>query len=277
MKATGGRQRVLWGSAAVALFLLLRPSAASAASVSLAWDPNPEADLAGYKVHVGASTRTYTQTIDVGHVTAFTVPNLSDGQTYFFAVTAYDVFANESGFSNEVSTTIVPSNNAPTASFNSSCTDLVCTFINTSIDSDGTVSAWSWKFGDGTASATGQTASHNYASAGTYTVTLTVTDNAGATGNTSRDVTVSSKVEAQITLSATGYKVKGLQTVNLGWNSLTSTNVDIFRNGSKMTTTANDGSYTDNINKRGQGTYTYQICAEGTSTCSNKVTVTTFR
>jgi PKD repeat protein len=276
MKATARRQTVLWGSAAVALLLWLHPSAASAASVSLVWDPNPEADLAGYKVHVGASTRTYTQTIDVGHVTAFTVPNLSDGQTYFFTVTAYDIFANDSGFSNEVSTTIAPSNKAPTASFNSSCLDLICAFINTSVDSDGIVVASSWKFGDGTSS-TGQTVSHNYTSAGTYTVTLTVTDNAGATGNTSRDVTVSSKVEAQITLSVTGYKVKGLQKVDLGWNNLTSTNVDIFRNGSKMTTTANDGFYTDNINKRGQGTYTYQICVEGTSICSNKVTVTTFK
>jgi hypothetical protein len=41
-----------------------------------------------------------------------------------------------------------------------------------------------------------------------------------------------------------------------------------------ITTTPNDGFYTDDINKRGGGSYTYQICEEGTATCSNEATVT---
>jgi len=44
-----------------------------------------------------------------------------------------------------------------------------------------------------------------------------------------------------------------------------------------MTTTADDGFFTDNINRRGQGIYTYRICAAGTSTCSNEVTLSTFK
>lgn len=268
-------QRTLWGLIATGL-LGLYPVAATAGSVSLTWDPNTEPDLAGYRVYIGTSSRSYTQNIDVGHVTTVTLPNLWDGQSYFFAITAYDIFANESGYSSEVTTTLALSNRPPTASFTFSCLDLYCNFINTSIDSDGSLVAWNWRLGDGTSS-TGQTASHSYASAATYTVTLTVTDNAGATDTTSRDVTVASSPQVQITLSVISYKVKGLQKADLTWNGLTSTAVDIHRDGSKMTTTANDGFFTDNINRRGQGIYTYRICAEGTSTCSNEVTLSTFK
>src|SRR3990172_8865105 len=101
-------RRGLWPQIAMmAIWVLLGLSVHVSATVStLAWDPNPEPDVAGYKVHVGTSPGTYTQTIDVGHVTTFTVPGLLAGETYYFALTAYDIFANESGLSGQVSTTI---------------------------------------------------------------------------------------------------------------------------------------------------------------------------
>jgi fibronectin type 3 domain-containing protein len=71
--------------------------------VTLAWDPNTEPQLAGYKVYFGTSTGVYTTTIDVQNVTTYTVTGLAPGQTYYFAVTAYDGSGDESGFSNEVS------------------------------------------------------------------------------------------------------------------------------------------------------------------------------
>ncbi len=179
----------------------------------LAWDPNTEEDLAGYKIHIGASSHTYSQIIDVGHVTTYTVSNLSDGQTYYAAITAYDIYGNESGFSNEVSTTIgappppepepepapepdpeptpEPDNSPPSASFTFSCSDLVCSFTNTSTDFDGSVVAWSWDFGEW-ASSTQQSPSHTYASDGTYNVSLVATDDYGATDTTSQGVTVTS-------------------------------------------------------------------------------------
>ena len=76
-----------------------------------------------------------------------------------------------------------------------------------------------------------------------------------------------------ISLSANGYKVKGNQRVDLTWSGAGSANVDVFRNNVKITTTANDGAYTDAINKKGSGTYTYRVCEAGTSTCSNNSTV----
>jgi PKD repeat protein len=83
-----------------------------------------------------------------------------------------------------------PANEPPTASFTSPCTALACSFdASASRDADGTIGSYAWAFGDG-ASATGLTAPHTYTAAGTYTVGLTVTDNAGATGTTTRSVMV---------------------------------------------------------------------------------------
>lgn len=58
-----------------------------------------------------------------------------------------------------------------------------------SSDPDGTVTGYSWDFGDGS-TATGATPSHTYAKPGVYTVTLIVTDNAGKTTGISHQITV---------------------------------------------------------------------------------------
>ncbi len=77
-------------------------------TVVLTWDANTEADLAGYRVYYGTSSRNYTQVIDVGKVTSYTLNQLQENQPYFFAVTAYDTAGNESGYSNEVSVIFNP-------------------------------------------------------------------------------------------------------------------------------------------------------------------------
>jgi hypothetical protein len=75
---------------------------AHTAQVTFAWDPNPEPDIAGYKMYYGTTSRDYDWYIDVGRVTTFTVPDLSDGVTYYFAVIAYDTSNLESAYSDEV-------------------------------------------------------------------------------------------------------------------------------------------------------------------------------
>ena len=87
-----------------------------------------------------------------------------------------------------------PNNDQPTAAFTPSCTDLDCSFDATaSSDPDGTITGYSWDFGD-TQSGTGASPSHSYSAGGTYPVTLTVTDNGGATNSVTHSVTVSPQV-----------------------------------------------------------------------------------
>ena len=65
------------------------------------WNANPEADIAGYKVHYGTASRNYTKMIDAGKQTTCTIPDLVDGNVYYFAATAYDTAGNASAFSGE--------------------------------------------------------------------------------------------------------------------------------------------------------------------------------
>src|SRR5213593_3574040 len=80
-------------------------ASALAADVKLIWDPITQPTLSGYNLYYGTTPRNYSTTIDVGRTPTYTVTGLGAG-TYYFAVTAYDVLGNESGYSNEVSRTI---------------------------------------------------------------------------------------------------------------------------------------------------------------------------
>jgi PKD repeat protein len=106
-------------------------------------------------------------------------------------------------------------NQPPTAAFISSCTNLACSFDATgSSDPDGTVASYAWTFGDTTTGA-GATPNHTYGSAGTYPVTLTVTDNGGQTASITHSVTVTAP--AGQPFADDGFN----RTVSGGWGSAT--------------------------------------------------------
>jgi serine protease len=81
-------------------------------------------------------------------------------------------------------------NNPPVANFSDTINGLTVSFTDSSTDSDGTISSRSWNFGDSSTS-TATNPSHTYAAGGTYSVSLTVTDNSGATNTKTQSVTVS--------------------------------------------------------------------------------------
>ncbi len=88
----------------VSIILFVFITNSFAAQATLAWNKSTADDTVGYKIYYGNSSRTYNSIIDVGNQTSYTVSDLVDGNTYFIAVTAYDINNNESGFSKEVRT-----------------------------------------------------------------------------------------------------------------------------------------------------------------------------
>ncbi len=86
------------------LLLILLPSAVSAGSIKLAWDPVGDPDLSGYKVYYGTSSGIYTNSTPTGTQTSVDITNLQDCKVYYLAVKAVDANGNESvSFSNEIS------------------------------------------------------------------------------------------------------------------------------------------------------------------------------
>lgn len=73
------------------------------------------------------------------------------------------------------------------------------------------------------------------------------------------------------TLSVLAYKVRTKKYADLTWSGANSANVDVYRDGKRITTTANDGKHTDGPLKISSATY--KVCEAGTSACSNSVTV----
>jgi hypothetical protein len=113
-------------------------------------------------------------------------------------------------------------------------------------------------------------------STGSHTITAKVTDSAGLVATSRISVTVEATASttdpdpapASIGLSVRAYKVKGAQKADLRWTGASSTKVDVWRDGSKIATVSNSGAWTDAINRKGGGGYSYAVCEAGTSTCS---------
>ncbi len=200
----------------------------------------------------------------------------ADG-TYTVGLTVWDA----EGLSDATSASVtVAANQAPTAGFTFSCTDLTCDFTDTSTDGDGTVTGWSWDFGDGNSSGA-QSPSHSYAAAGTYTVTLTATDNGGLTDDASQDVEATDPPPpSSIELNAATRVRRGENITNLTWapKSLT---VDVWRAevGDLFPTViasgVRRGKYTDRTGTSGPISFFYFVCETGDpNNCSDLLTVT---
>ena len=113
--------------------------------------------------NASAGARTITVSTSVGSTSSSTVLTVSDNRIP------------------QAKFTISPAQGAENTLFTVDATN--------SDDPDGKVDKYAWDFGDGK-TATGRTATHKYSTKGTYKITLTVTDNKGATASTSHDVQV---------------------------------------------------------------------------------------
>lgn len=89
------------------------PMSISAAALSLSWNSNTEADLAGYMVYYGNTSGIYTSSEDAGKVTSYDISNVTNGKTYYITLRAYDTSGNESACSQEVYAYIPVPNKTP--------------------------------------------------------------------------------------------------------------------------------------------------------------------
>ena len=137
----------------------------------------------------GGSITTYSW--NFGDSATSTSPNPS----HTFSAGTYTVtltVTNNFGLSSQVSHSVTVADESPTASFSppgGGVAGTAVSFTGSGSDPDGTISSYSWKFGDGGTSPS-QNPSHTF-SAGTYTVTLTVTDSSGQMATDSHAVTIS--------------------------------------------------------------------------------------
>ncbi len=105
-------------AAAIALLMGLSANAHAAndGEVTLAWNPNTESNLAGYRLLYGTAPGNYPNTVDAGNATTATATGLNTGTVYYFAVVAYNSAGQTSAASSEVSHTVPGTpNTAPSA------------------------------------------------------------------------------------------------------------------------------------------------------------------
>lgn len=131
-----------------------------------------------------------------------------------------------------------PENTPPTANFTYTTLDFTVSFTDTSTDADGTIAAWNWTFGDGTTSAL-RNPTHTYAAAGTYSVSLTVTDDDGATDTATKTLTLSEAGQTITVASLIGTS----STVNRNfWKATVTTTVNPALAGAVVSGTWSSGT-----------------------------------
>ena len=98
--------RIFFNLNAIITIVSFLPVNTTAGQVVLEWDFNSEPEISGYIIHWGATSRNYSESVDVGNQNRYTLSGLNDGSSYYFSVTAYDWLGNESGYSNEAYATV---------------------------------------------------------------------------------------------------------------------------------------------------------------------------
>jgi PKD repeat protein len=112
--------------------------------------------------------------------------------TYLITLTTTDGWGNVATLTRGVSLTEPAGNTAPHVEFTTSCTSFTVCQMNSSgtVDNEGDAIKYSWNWGDSTTATTTASPAHTFATAGTYTIALTVTDVWGKATTVSHDVTI---------------------------------------------------------------------------------------
>jgi hypothetical protein len=204
---------------------------------------------------------------------------LAEGDT-IFTVTATDAAGNKATDTLKVTYTAADTTN-PSITISTPTTDGSFSTASGTLsmggmaDDDRALQTVTWSASDGQSGTATGTTSWSTGSIqlaeGDTIFTVTAVDTAG---NQAVDLLTVTRI-SDLTLSVNAYKTKGKKFAELTWSGGNSTLVDIYRDGSLITNatgTSNDGEYIHGPFSAGKPA-TYQVCEDGTSNCSNKVTV----
>lgn len=266
---------------------------AHGAQVTLAW--NAATNSTGYKVHYGTQSKNYPSAVDAGSQTNYTLTNLTAGQTYYMAATAYNS-SGESTYSNEITYTVPPAActytiSPSTASFSASSgtgtvsvtTQSGCAWSATNSASWITVSSGSSGTGTGavaysvsantgtarTATMTIAGLSYTVTQSGTQSYTIAATAGTGGSISPSGNVSVAGGSNQSFAITpGIGYSISGVTVDGAPVgpiNAYNFTNVTANHTIAATFAAVTNSSYTLTITKAGTGTGTVTTNPTGTS------------
>jgi serine protease len=154
------------------------------------------------------------------------------------------------------------SNAKPEVAFSVRCVGTFCAFTSTSIDPDGQVRSWRFDLGDG-AVTYGPMTLHQFAGAGPYNVTLTVTDDRGEMSQLTTPVSV---VQAQLNLEHDA--ATAVTKAKLSWAGFSESAVLVFKNGDLTNTVQNSGGFEEPVDTAERAPM-YQVCTRSLESCSD--------
>lgn len=171
----------------------LQANALSTTEIELRWRDNSDNED-GFIIERRRPGGSWGEIDRVGrNTTRYTNTGLRPDTEYCYRVTAYND-AGDSDPSNEACATTERELEAPQADFtfspSSPTIEDTIQFTDRSRDPDGQIERWQWDFGDGSSS-TQQNPTHRYTQPGSYTVSLTVTDDDGLSATAEKSITVS--------------------------------------------------------------------------------------
>ena len=253
-----------------ALVAMLWTLPALSASVTIAWDPNPQSDVAGYLAYSRVAGSSTTEAVDVGTNTTYTFENLVAGISYVFHVTAYNGSRIESEPAGSIEYT-------PTAS-SSQTTDTNAPVLACPPNSVVTIPAGQSESAVTYAvtatddvsvpTVTCTPASGSTFAAGTYTVICTATDEAGNTSTNSFTLEVNRQPQARETALGTMANLARTVTSATILRNATDEDGDVLTltevgatsaNGGQVTISGGSVTYTPARDFVGNDSFTYTV------------------
>jgi VCBS repeat-containing protein len=284
-------RRMLVFVSIVFAFLVGTSTKTHSAEVTLGWNASTSAAVVGYILYHGDSSRDYNVHVDVENSTTYTFQDLLEGSTYFFAVTAYDTYGNESDYSAEVVYTVPRANNAPVADNGALTTSQNVPKAGklNAIDADGDALIYSIvQFpAKGSVSITDSSAGYytytpNLNATGTDTFTFKASDGTADSNTATVTVTITQANRSPMTSNGTLGTTEDtaatgqLSASDVDGNTLTFNLVQAAGKGTVTITGATTGAftYTPNANANGTDTFTFKATDGAADSNTSTVTVT---